>query len=622
VIDSALLAAAAKGFSSTLGKLAAEHAIRAAINSPERVERLRSDITPHLEATYNKCITIKTLLNPYTPADFLSIYATQRFSRGNIILDHYDFVELIKKKEKNTIITGTGGSGKSMFMRYLWLSIFVDGDGKIPIFAELRNINSVNVPDLVSYLYHTLSQGASSITLKKFNAMLESGDFVIILDGFDEVNLDKRQVVQSAIIELSEIYPALKLIVSSRPDDRFVSWPSFHVSSVAPMQKKDVLELVQKAEFDPVHKEKFYKKVKSGDLYPRHESFLANPLLASMMLLTFSYNFDIPDRMHLFYGQAFDALYKRHDSHKPGGYKREFKTKLSEDAFKRLLSYFCLITYYDQTFEFTNDQLSSYVSKAVRLSGYEVEVDDFIRDIKECVCLIVPEGIKFVFSHRSFQEYFSAYCMAFVTQKNFNAILKRFAGRYNDQTAVLLSDMAPELFREEYVIPEAKNYEDVIEAGPRSLAAEKFLQRWGTFVAKIEDEKRLGFIDVTVKNLNREFDEYSNLIQRIFDLESKSARRRGISDDLGFLNSVRDLFGAGELNISSVDTGFVFEVSSEEKIFAVSGSELETVKSLFKQTGMHEFIFNRQKALRSYILKARAESSSSENAMRDVFDLK
>ena len=57
--------------------------------------------------------------------------------------------------------------------------------------------------------------------------------------------------------------------------------------------------------------------------------------------------------MHLFYQQAFDALYQRHDSYKPGGYKREFRAKLSEDVFKAVVSYFCLLTYYQEKFSFS-----------------------------------------------------------------------------------------------------------------------------------------------------------------------------------------------------------------------------------------------------------------------------
>ena len=67
----------------------------------------------------------------------------------------------------------------------------------------------------------------------------------------------------------------------------------------------------------------------------KHESFASNPLLLNIMLLTYDNYADIPEKLHLFYSNAFETLYIKHDATK-GGYKREFKTKLSSDDFKRV----------------------------------------------------------------------------------------------------------------------------------------------------------------------------------------------------------------------------------------------------------------------------------------------
>ena len=75
-------------------------------------ERVKTDLSPHLEATFNKCIKIKTLINPATQSDFLSIYSTQRFSFRQNKFDQYEAVELIKNSVQRIIITGTGGAGK------------------------------------------------------------------------------------------------------------------------------------------------------------------------------------------------------------------------------------------------------------------------------------------------------------------------------------------------------------------------------------------------------------------------------------------------------------------------------------------------------------------------------
>lgn len=108
---------AAATFQATLNKLVADRVSRAFdFGSKDDVKKY---IAPHLDATYKKCIRIKTLLNPQTQSDFLEIYSTQRFSLGDSEMDHYGLVDYIRDEPRNIIITGSGGSGKSMFMRYL-----------------------------------------------------------------------------------------------------------------------------------------------------------------------------------------------------------------------------------------------------------------------------------------------------------------------------------------------------------------------------------------------------------------------------------------------------------------------------------------------------------------------
>jgi Cdc6-like AAA superfamily ATPase len=151
-----------KGSSELVTMLVKAYAKRIAESNIENVSKLKSNIIPHIDATFNKCKTIKTLLNPQTPADFLAIYATQRFQAQNRLFDHYGMVDYVRNKANNIIIAGSGGSGKSMFTRYLWLSLFVHSDGKIPLFIELRNINNINTGNnlnesLLSYIHASIS---------------------------------------------------------------------------------------------------------------------------------------------------------------------------------------------------------------------------------------------------------------------------------------------------------------------------------------------------------------------------------------------------------------------------------------------------------------------------------
>ncbi len=638
--------------SAELGKdLIEEYAKRAVGENGAKIKELKSNITPHIDATFAKCSTIKTLLNPLSPANFLSIYATQRFSLNDLGYDHYGMVDYIKKKATNLILTGSGGSGKSMFTKYLWLSLFVESEGKIPLFVELRNLNSVTVDSIIAYLQQLISIGQGLITTKDFQKYLSRGDFVIILDGFDEVIQDKKESIQTQIITISENFRDLKIIVTSRPDGRFSSWPSFEVAQLAPLHKEDVIELITKAEFSDDFKKAFLKRIKTTDLFQKHNSFLTNPLLASMMLLTFSYNFDIPDRMHLFYQQAFDVLYQRHDSYKSGGFTREFKTKLSEDVFKRIISYFCLVTYYGEEFIFSREGAILSLKKAIELFGARADASDMLDDLNLCVCFLIQEGLQYVFSHRSFQEYFAAYCMAIVVPDRIEQLVPKFLRRTNDQVVLLLADMSPEIFRRNYVVPTAKKFEAKLQLGQAKKSIIAFYNDLGvTFRMEMSPLRSKMNRSPHTKKIERDhfifleggndFTIFVRLIEKLIvrELPNQRILSGEAEKDKKAVHQIFDLLGVAETNSITVvirEGQFAFEVEprkyfpdvakkpNQQKVQTrVDPDEKETklqLTKMFRASYMFEYLRKMMDSVEKYLLDQLALEANSNDAMDNLF---
>lgn len=519
------------GLGGLIGNLATKYVSRDGLGRDGR-ERVTKDLAPHIEATFKRCSRIKTLLNPNSPVDLLAMHATQRFKQQNNKYDHYALVDYVKTGPNNIIITGTGGSGKSIFTKYLWLSLFIESDGRVPVFVELRNINSLHTSEFLEYIRHELTQGSSSISPKDFENDLKKGSYIIIADGFDEVFKEKRDAVKEQIVRISFEYPDVKIVVSGRPDDDFASWNSFFVVDVQPMELDDVLELVTRCEFDEEIKRDFSKKVESG-LFDTHKSFLSNPLLSSMMLLTYQHNKEIPDRMHLFYEDAYLALFKRHDRNKPGGYHRKRNCSLREDEFKRLFSYFCLLTYYDQKYEFRHQDCIRYIDAAKGIVKLDLDSADFLEDIISSVCLMVRDGSEIFFTHRSFQEYFSAYCLAYSEFPQQRSLVSQFASRHNDQILTLLNDMNHEKLRDLYILPVALKYKSSFSKVGVKSKVFKFMCELNVnieyFVGKVRSKEEgmslsyggSGEFDALIKVLSKIYDgiDYINRgeIKKIFE---------------------------------------------------------------------------------------------------------
>jgi len=516
-----------------------------------------------------------------------------------------------------------------MFMRYLWLSLFVESHGRIPLFIELRNLNTVSQFDIEAYLFHSLTRGKSTLSVGQFKKGLAEGEFIVILDGFDEVSHQMRERVQRAIMNLVEDYDRITVVISSRPDERFASWTTFEVASVSPLERRDTVELINKAEFDEDYKSKFIKKIEDDSFYMQHRSFLSNPLLSSMMLLTFSQSYDIPDKTHQFYESAFDALYKRHDSYKPGGFKREFLSTNDEDVFKRTLSYFCLLSYYEQSFNFSATKLDKYIRQAIDLSGCGVGSSDYIKDLVSAVCLLIKEGNDYTFAHRSFQEYFAAYCISFVTSKNFSNIVEAFAKRSNDQVIIMIRDMNPEQLRDLYTVPVGQTFSDVLKrVASKSSTLSYFEASSARFVIRnhVGPKGRSPRADIFLSQ-SGPLADFSKLMIRLskepsfFEGQPSQGVKRDIADVAGIFSILKlGKNAVVEIGVSKGKLCFHHYAGTKtsERV-KVHGEEEKLVEEAFLASRMYEYIGWQMKAAATYVHSEIEESSRSTNAMAELF---
>lgn len=458
------------------------------------LDKFSTDLEPHLEANFERCSQIKTLLNKSEPVNLLSLYVKTKFTTGRKkAVEDYDVIDSVQNRDRrcNIIVSGTGGGGKTVFMKYLWISLFVNPNGRIPVFIELRRINDFSSDDLMSYVFRSIVDIKSKISINQFNEAVSRGVFVFIFDGFDEINKERKNSIENQIIKLTYENPKLALIISGRPDERFSAWQHFTNFTVKPFDKKQVIELIKKLDYDKKVKLKFISQIDSS-LYKRHPTFLSNPLLATMMLLTFDQFAEIPQKTFIFYEQAFDTLFLKHDATKEG-FQRKKYTSLTVDVFKKYFSYFCLFSYYEEKFEFSETEVLEFIEKAFKMDVAGVDKEDFLRDLIESVCIMQRDGFTIEFTHRSFQEYFSAYCLDRHIDSGIGEILAHLTRRPQDNVISMLFEMRREKFEKEFVIP---NAERILEMCRRSGADKDLLKNaelFGWVVAIAVTDKVYGF---------------------------------------------------------------------------------------------------------------------------------
>jgi energy-coupling factor transporter ATP-binding protein EcfA2 len=369
---------------------------------------LNKDLKQYTAAKIRKCSYVRTpIINRDRSTPIYDIYVHTRLKVTGKIVEDDDFIAALREND-SVVITGSAGSGKSMLMRHLFLALCSSAtNSKIPLFFELRDIDVPEKKTLREFLYYNLIGSNATITESQFHDSLKAGVFSLVLDGFDEINFKERKDVERQIRKLREQCPDLQIIVSSRPDaDRSVeSWQDFRTVYVQPMNESQTAELIRKLDYDVDVKEKFLKETEVA-LFKSHESFLSNPLLCVMMLVTFQQTGHIPTKRHVFYEQAFDALFSLHDSSKEGVYKRKTYAELSIDEFRNCMSAFCIVTYLKERFSFSRGEFREALQAALNLEKLSINIDNLTNDMIESTCLIQIEGTDYVFTHQIFSRVF------------------------------------------------------------------------------------------------------------------------------------------------------------------------------------------------------------------------
>lgn len=201
----------------------------------------------------------------------------------HLLLETPSFSECISSG-KFVLINGSGGCGKSVFLRHLLLNSIKEGQ-YIPVFIELRDLNSSHL-DLSSMINKSLCDNGFDLPIEYIEKAKISGHFTFILDGFDEVIHSQRQSLISEIKSMLSCYRDCPIIISSRPDDLLTGVNEFNKFAIMPLDKNKAVCLIDKLKFDDVIKLKFLQELKTS-LFDKHQSFLSNPLLLSIMLLTY-----------------------------------------------------------------------------------------------------------------------------------------------------------------------------------------------------------------------------------------------------------------------------------------------------------------------------------------------
>ena len=436
----------------------------------------------------------KTLLYAEQPRPFYDLYVCNdlRYHKKRItgwrdpkpeITINDGTVEALERESKYIIIQGTGGIGKSMFLTHLFLSSAYEygQTGRLPILVSLKEYreSTLSVVDLV---WSAVKEYDASVSQKNILAMLEEKRLILLLDGLDEIQSALRDSFNKDLEAFIKSYSGNSVFITSRPVYAFVSYTKFSLFDIEPLDKSQAIALINKIDFwDEKGKAEFLIAL-DRKLYCSHYQFASNPLLLTIMLMTFSSFGEVPAKMHVFYSKAYETMARLHDATK-GAYQRPLHTGLTPEEFAKYFAQFCARTYSEEVLEFTEMTFSAYMNKVIncipRNSG--ITAKDFLLDLTNNLCIMYYEGGKYYFIHRSFQEYFAAVHFASDYDEKLKTVGDFFEKQqhrfYSDRTFDMLYDMIPEKVERYIFLPYLSQLFDECQATGKDEEYWEFLER-------------------------------------------------------------------------------------------------------------------------------------------------
>lgn len=437
---------------------------------------LEDELYDFLQSQLDKFYKVNTFLHRGEKVRLDDIYFPVSLKHKALITDFED-IESIFDEYKFISIIGFAGSGKSTLMKRLYLNC-INKRIRIPIFIELRRLNNFD-GDLLEYIHKFILKKNVKPSKRILERALKKGEFLFLFDGYDEIYSSNKEKININIEEFIDIYSKNIFVITSRPESGLEQFNRCLNFNVLPLREDEVPEFISKMTIDKDRKNRMLEVIEKGGSNTYY-SYLQNPLLLSMFILSFEHHPEIPERRSSFYRNVFDTLYSRHDGINKSSYPREKLSKLQKFSFEEVIKQFSYLTYFRGVSEFTEEYLFDILEKIRKNSPIlEYDTELLIKDLSVTIAFLVKDGLVYNYLHRSMQEYFTALFISQLESKRKIRFYKKNIKNnnfYNDWGIHfwrLLEELDSKFFNQYFILPKLKNFVNEIEKGKSDY--EKFI---------------------------------------------------------------------------------------------------------------------------------------------------
>lgn len=441
----------------------------------------------YTEQTYGRHSYFVSIALPNQQNQLRDFYVplTLTCSHGEVNESHTvaTFPKALIDEKKDLLIVDTAGMGKSTLLKFMFLGA-VDTAPAIPIFVELRKLTkSVG---LLDHICNELKELDGTVDRNLVVRLLESGDFLIFLDGYDEVPDEDRGAVTTLIVDFKRRANGNSFVLSSRDLPELTSFADFFRLTIRPLAFEEATLLISKYGAGSARTQNLIGRLRD----PQNDAikeFLGNPLLVSLLFKAYDYKPTLPLKKHIFYRQVYEALFENHDlSKEEGGFERRKKTGLTIYDFELVVRSLGFVSLQTSKVEYTKDHLLQLVVDAKsHVPTIKFDPQNLLKDLSTNVPLFTVDGTMWRWSHKSLQEYFAALYVSAQGKDFQRRVLMAIYGSRNAANYVnfltLFADIEPKGFRHILARQIVADLDSDYASFPRKLegvTSEDLLERW------------------------------------------------------------------------------------------------------------------------------------------------
>jgi NACHT domain len=351
---------------------------------------------------------------------------TDKNKKVQSVIDRDLKIANVFKSEKNVILLGDPGAGKSLLVKFIMVQILNGNEDKIglrqygkynPFRIELRKYNEVREnKTILEYLSEVLEKEyQTSITIVLLSKLIQNSQSIIFFDGLDEIfNVTHKNKMKECIELFSSSFPKSKCIVTSRfigyHDIKFNSkkFDEFAIQRFTQKQTKELITKFYSTQIANTQK----RDVSIDNCLSQIEKEVdfelkSNPLIMTLILILTSNNIVIPDSKLEIYEACTKTLVDSIDT-------REKEMKFEMPIKNKRLTFAHLA--YWQYESLSKNEIISYDKAIKSISKFLIEKKEVIEfteaeeKSKKFLEYAEKRSIYFEdnFTHKTFLEYYTA----------------------------------------------------------------------------------------------------------------------------------------------------------------------------------------------------------------------